>query len=590
MGQTVSDFIIERLQTWGIERVYGYSGDGINGMMAALRRAEPAMRMIQPQHEELGGFMACAHAKFTDQPGVCISTSGPGAVHLLNGLYDAKKDHVPVVAIVGQQARMSIGTDYQQEIDLVSLFKDVAGDYVHMVSDAPQARHLIDQAVRIAVARRTVTAIIIPNDVQDLPMEMPPESHGAVFSGTGYRKPQWLPAAEDLDEAAAVLDQGKKVAILAGAGCKHAVDEVLALADKLGAGVAKALLAKMMIPDDVDYVTGTMGLLGTRPSQEMMDNCDTLLMVGTRFPYAEFLPSDGNVRAVQIDIDAEALGLRFPTEVNLQGDAKATVAALTERVSRKTDRKWQKSVIDNTRDWWDLMGERAGVSAAPINPQQVFWSLNQRLPDNVMLASDVGSATNWYARYLRTRRGMLGSVSGGWASMGNGVPYLLAAKFAYPDRPGIAMVGDGAMQMLGNQALIGIARYWREWADPRCIVLVLNNRDLSQVSWEQRIMEGDPKFDTSQDIADFAYDDYAELLGLKGLRMKESDEVDGVWDEALNASRPVVINAYVDPEVGPLPPHITMEQAKGFLSSIVKGDPDAFRMLKQSMKQMTARF
>ena len=333
-----------------------------------------------------------------------------------------------------------------------------------------------------------------------------------------------------------------------------------------------------------------MGLLGTRPSQNMMDNCDTLLMVGTRFPYAEFLPGDGKVRAVQIDIDAEALGLRFPTEVNLQGDAKATVAALTERVSRKTDRKWQNRIIDNTRDWWTLLGERAGVSANPINPQQVFWSLNQRLPDDVMLTSDVGSATNWYARYLKIRRGMLGSVSGGLASMGNGVPYLLAAKFANPDRPGIAMVGDGAMQMLGNQALIGIAKYWREWEDPRCIVLVLNNRDLSQVSWEQRIMEGDPKYKTSQDIADFAYDEYAGLLGLKGIRMKAADDVDRVWEEALNASCPVVINAYVDPEVGPLPPHINMEQAKGFLSSIVKGDPEAFRMIKQSMKQLTAKF
>lgn len=588
MGQTVSDFIVERLKNWGIERVYGYSGDGINGMMSALRRAEPDIRLIQPQHEEIGAFMACAHAKFTGQPGVCISTSGPGAVHMLNGLYDAKKDHMPVVAIVGQQARMSIGSDYQQEIDLGALFKDVAGDYVHMVSDAPQARHLIDQAMRIAMAKRTVTCIIIPNDVQDLPMEMPPESHGAVFSGTGYRKPSWLPAPQDLDDAAAILDEGKKVAILAGAGCKHAVDELLALADKLGAGVAKALLAKMMVPDDVEFVTGTMGLLGTRPSQDMMDDCDTLLMVGTRFPYAEFLPSASKVRAVQIDIDAEALGLRFPTEVNLHGDASSTLAALTDRVSRKSDREWQNSIIKNTRDWWQLMGERAGVSANPINPQQVFWSLNQRLPDDVMLASDVGSATNWYARYLKIRRGMLGTVSGGLASMGNGIPYLLAAKLAYPDRPGIAMVGDGAMQMLGNQALIGIAKHWQEWEDPRCIVLVLNNRDLNQVTWEQRVMEGDPKYPTSQNIADFAYDDYAAMLGLQGLRMNNAEDVDRVWDEALSASCPVVINAYVDPEVGPLPPHINLEQAKGFLSSILKGDPSAARMIKQAAKQVTA--
>ncbi|NWO08585.1 MAG: thiamine pyrophosphate-requiring protein, partial [Alteromonadaceae bacterium] len=407
-----------------------YSGDGINGMMAALRRAEPQVRMVQPQHEEIGAFMATGHAKFTGQPGVCISTSGPGAVHLLNGLYDAKKDHVPVVAIIGQQARKTIGTDYQQEIDLGSLYKDVAGDYVHLLSDPPQARHLTDQAVRIAMSKRTVTAIIVPNDVQDLPMEEPTASDGVVFSGTGYRSPHFLPDPEDLDEAAELLNAGEKVAILAGAGCKNAVDELLSLADKLGAGVAKALLAKVMIPDDVEFVTGTMGMLGTRPSQDMMNECDTLLMVGTRFPYAEFLPVDRKVRAVQIDLDSEALGLRFPTEVNLHGDASATLQALIERVKRKEDRRWQERIIENTREWWELMGKRADQSADPINPQQVFWSLNQRLPDNVLLASDVGSATNWYARYLKVRPGMRGSVSGGLASMGNGVPYLLAAKFA----------------------------------------------------------------------------------------------------------------------------------------------------------------
>lgn len=589
MAYTVSDFIIERLCAWGIERVYGYSGDGINGVMSALRKAEGNIRMIQPQHEELGAFMASAHAKFTGKPGVCISTSGPGAVHLLNGLYDAKKDHMPAVAIVGQQARMSLGTDYQQEIDLTSLYKDVAGDYVHMVSDAPQARHLIDQAMRIAIARRTVTAIIVPNDIQDLPMEEPPAEHGAVFSGIGYRTGELRPHNDDLDAAAKLLDEGDKVAVLAGAGCKNAVDEVLELADKLGAGVAKAILAKTMIPDDEAFVTGTIGLLGTRPSQEMMDNCDTLLMVGTRFPYAEFLPASDQARAVQIDIDAESLGLRYPTEINLHGDARATVAALTERVTRKAGRKWQQKIIENTHDWWKLMDERAEVPGNPVNPQRVFWSLNQRLPDNVMLACDVGSSTNWYARYLKIRRGMLGSVSGGLASMGNGVPYLLAAKLAYPDRPGIAMVGDGAMQMLGNQGVIGIAKYWREWSDPRCIVLVLNNRDLNQVSWEQRAMEGDPKFETSQDLPDIAYDHYAEILDLKGLRIESADDVDRVWDEALTADRPVVINAYVDPEIGPLPPHINFEQTKSFMSSILKGDPDAFRMIKQSIKQMTAK-
>ena len=590
MADTVSDFMVQRLQQWGVERIYGYSGDGINGMMDALHRAEDGPRLIQTRHEELAGFMASAHAKFTGTPGVCVVTSGPGAVHVLNGLYDAKKDHVPAVAILGQQARMSLGSDYQQEIDLISLYKDVAGDYVHMVSAPAAARHMLDQAMRIAMARRTVTAVILPNDVQDLPMAQPPASHGAVFSGIGYEFPRWLPKSDDLDRAAEVLNAGKKVAVLAGAGCKHAVDEVLELTDKLCGGLAKAINAKTMIPDDVAYVTGTMGMLGTRPSQDMMNHCDTLFLVGTRFPYAEFLPAGDQARGVQIDIDAEALGLRFPTEVNLQGDTKTTVAELLKRIERKTDRKWQDKLIENTEDWWQLMSKRAAVSAEPINPQQIFWSLNQRLPDNVILSCDVGSSTNWYARFLKIRRGMSGAVSGGHASMGNGVPYAVAAKFACPDRPVIAMVGDGAMQMLGNQGLLDIAKYWREWANPRCIVLVLNNQDLNQVSWEQRIMEGNPKFDTSQDLPDFAFDEYAKLLGLEGLRMSTADDVDPVWNEALAADRPVVINAYTDPEVAPLPPHISSEQAKAFLASTIKGDSDASHMVMQSMKQATAKY
>lgn len=586
MSQTVSDFIIQRLWEWGIRRVYGYSGDGINGVMEALRRADGKPRLIQPRHEELGAFMASAHAKYSGQVGVCIATSGPGAIHLLNGLYDARKDHMPVVAILGQQARMTLGTDYQQEIDLVSLYKDVAGDYVHMVSDPAQARHLVDQAIRIATARRTVTAIIVPNDVQTIAMEDPPRAHGAVFSGTGYRPPQRIPETEDLDAAAEILNNGKRVAILAGAGIKDAVDELIEVADLLGAGIAKAILAKTMIPDTLPGVTGTIGLLGTEPSQDMMNGCDTLLMVGTRFPYAEFLPREGQARGVQIDLDAEALGSRYPSEVNLHGEAKATLKALAKRLNRKNDRDWRSSLESKVEDWWKLMAKRARVSADPINPQLVFHALSARLPTNVLLACDVGSSTNWYARYLRIQPGMVGSVSGGLASMGNGIPYLLAAKFCHPDRPAIALVGDGAMQMLGNMGLISLAKYYREWSDPRAIVLVLNNRDLNQVSWEQRIMEGDPKFTTSQDVPDFSYDQYAEMLGLIGLRMDRPSDVDRVWDEALAADRPVVINAYTDPEVPTLPPHISYEQAKGYLTAMLRGDPDARHSIKQTMRNL----
>lgn len=586
MQPTVSDFIVSRLKEWGIERLYGYSGDGINGFMAALRRADGSLRLIQPRHEEVAAFMACGHAKFSDQVGVCVSTSGPGAVHLLNGLYDARKDHMPAVAIVGQQARMSLGTDYQQELDLISLFKDVASAYVQMVTEPAQTRHVIDQALRIAISRRTVTCVILPNDVQDLPMADPPASHGAVFSGVGYQFPQRLPKAADLDTAAAILNQGERVAILAGAGVKHAIDELHKVAELLGAGIAKALLAKAMIADDAPGVTGAIGLLGTEASDKMMKECDTLLMVGTRFPYSEFLPKTDQARAIQIDIAPEALGLRYPTEVNLHGDAKPTLAALIERLEYKQNRRWRGKVQGWIDEWWQVTEARADTDAAPINPQRVFQSLSPRLPNDVMLCCDVGTATNWYARYLRIRRGMLGSVSGGLASMGNGLPYLLAAKFCHPQRPAVAMIGDGAMQMLGNMALITLAKYWQEWQDPRCIVLVLNNRDLSQVTWEQRVMEGDPKFDTSQDIPDFRYDQYAELLGLKGLCLERAEDIDRVWDEAFAADRPVVINAYTDGDVAPLPPHIKFEQAKNYAASVIKGDSSGWHNVKQSTKQV----
>ncbi|WP_445157594.1 thiamine pyrophosphate-requiring protein [Halomonas sp. E14] len=586
MQPTVSDFIISRLREWGVERLYGYSGDGINGVMSALRRADGNPRLIQPRHEEVAAFLACAHAKFSDTVGVCVATSGPGAVHLLNGLYDARKDHMPTVAIVGQQARKSLGTDYQQELDLMALFKDVASEYVQMVTEPAQARHVIDQAMRIATARRTVTCVILPNDVQDLPMEDPPMEHGAVFSGVGYRFPSQVPATADLDTAAEILNSGKKVAILAGAGVKHALDELIRVADLTGAGIAKAILAKTMVPDDLPGVTGAIGLLGTEASDKMMKECDTLLMVGTRFPYVEFLPEPGQARAVQIDVVPEALGIRYPTEINLHGDAGATLAALAERLEPKANDKWRKKVQGWIDDWWEKTEARAATEASPINPQLVFQSLSSRLPENVMLACDVGSATNWYARNLKIRRGMLGSVSGGLASMGNGVPYLIAAKFCHPNRPAIALVGDGAMQMLGNNALITLAKYWQEWEDPRCIVLVLNNHDLSQVTWEQRVMEGDPKFDTSQELPEFRYDQYAELLGLKGLVMREPDDVDRVWNEALTSDRPVVINAYTDGDIAPLPPHIEFAQAKSYLASMLKGDSSGLHSAKLSAKQM----
>jgi len=569
-----------------VRRIYGYPGDGINGVIGALNRANGGIEFIQVRHEEMAAFMACAHAKFTGEVGVCIATSGPGAIHLLNGLYDAKLDHQPVLAIVGQQARAALGGSYQQEVDLVSLFKDVAHEYVHMASVPQQMRHLIDRAIRTALAERTVTCIILPNDLQELPSEEPAREHGTVHSGAGWRSPRVIPEAMDLREAADVLNAGERVAILAGAGSMRATDEILEVADLLGAGVAKALLGKAAVPDDLPFVTGSIGLLGTKPSWDLMAKCDTLLMVGSSFPYSEFLPKEGQARGVQIDIDGRMLSIRYPMEVNLVGDSRETLRALIPMLERKVDRTWRESIEKNVAEWWRVLEARAMSSAKPINPQRIFWELSPRLPDNCILASDSGSSANWFARDLKIRRGMMASLSGNLATMGPGVPYVIAAKFAFPERTAIALVGDGAMQMSGNGELLTIAKYWREWSNAHLIIAVLHNNDLNMVTWEQRIMEGDPKFEASQNLPNFEYAKYAELLGLRGIRVDREEDIGRVWDEALAENRPTVLEFITDPEVPPLPPHISFEQAKSFASSILKRDPNAGEMIRQSLKQM----
>ncbi len=593
MSDTVGDYLLERLRTWGIKRIYGYPGDGINGIIGAFSRLSDGEgpEFTQVRHEEMAAFMACAHAKFTGEVGVCLATSGPGAIHLLNGLYDAKLDHQPVVAIVGQQARAGMGGNYQQEVDLNSLFKDVAHEYVEVAMAPTQIRHLIDRAIRVALSERTVTAIIIPNDVQEADaVPQPPHKHGTVHSGPGYQPPRILPHDEDLDRAAEILNAGERVAMLVGQGALHASEEVAKVADLLGAGVAKALLGKAVLADDLPYVTGSIGLLGTKPSWTLMDDCDTLLMVGSSFPYSEFLPEEGKARGVQIDIDGKMIGIRYPMEVNLVGDSAETLRALMGRLHRKDDRSWREKIEGEVSEWWDLMEHRAQLTADPINPQLVFHELSKRLPDGAIISSDSGSSANWYARDVKLRKGMMASLSGTLATMGPGVPYAIAAKFAYPSRPVFALVGDGAMQMNGINELITIAKYRDQWSDQRLVVLVLNNRDLNQVTWEQRAMEGDAKFEGSQDLPDFPYARYAELLGLKGIRVDAADQVGPAWDDALSSDRPVVLEAVTDPSVPPLPPHITIEQAKALGSALVAGDPDAKDIVKQSFKQKVEEF
>jgi pyruvate dehydrogenase (quinone) len=590
MAQTVAEFTIDRLHQWGIARIFGFPGDGINGFMSALRKAEDKVDFIQTRHEELAAFMACAHAKFTDEVGVCMATSGPGAIHLLNGLYDAKMDHQPVVAIVGQQARSAMGGSYQQEVDLISLFKDVAGEFVHMATVPSQARHLVDRAIRIAMARRTVTCLIFPNDLQELDYEEPKRMHGSIHSSVGYRAPRILPQESDLEKAAILLNEGEKVAMLVGAGAKGCEQEIIQVADLLGCGVAKALLGKEVVPDDLPFVTGSIGLLGTGPSWDMMTECDTLLMVGSSFPYSEFLPKEGQAKAVQIDIDGKMLGIRYPMDVNLQGDSKATLQALIPYLKRKEDRSWREEIEGKVDKWWKILDARAQKSADPINPQYVFWELSKRLPDNCIISADSGSTASWFARDLKIRSGMKASLSGNLATMCPGMPYTVAAKFAYPDRVAIGLIGDGAMQMLGINALISVAKYWKRWKDPRMIILVLNNRDLNQVTWEQRIMVGDAKFATSQDVPDFAYDEYAKMLGLEGIRIEHPSEVKDALDTAMIVQRPVVLNVYTDPSVPPMPPHVSFKQAKEFASAIFHGDEDSWDMIKQSAKDVWSEY
>jgi pyruvate dehydrogenase (quinone) len=584
MAETVSDFILERLSAWGVKRVYGYPGDGINGLLGAFERADGEPAFVQVRHEELAAFMACAHAKFTGEVGVCTATSGPGAVHLLNGLYDAKMDHVPVVAIVGQQARAALGGSYQQEVDLISLYKDVAKEYVQVAMVPAQMRHLVDRAMRIAQAERTVTCIIVPNDLQEQPIEEPPRKHGTVHSGIGYSSPRVVPTDRDLQRAASVLNEGERVAILVGAGALNAASEVAATAELLGAGVAKALLGKAVLPDNLPYVTGAIGLLGTKPSYDLMVECDTLLMIGTSFPYSEFLPREGQARAVQIDIDGRMLGFRYPTEVNLVGDSTETLRALIPHLKRKENRSWRESIEKGVAEWWKVLEARAKNAAKPINPQRVFWELSPRLPDNCILSSDSGSSANWFARDLKIRSGMKASLSGNLATMGPGVPYAIAAKFAFPDQVSIAMVGDGAMQMNGLNGLITISKYWQQWSDPRIIILVLHNNDLNQVTWEQRVLSGDPRFECSQQLPDFPYASYADSLGLKGILLDSPDAIGRAWDQAFAADRPVVIDAITDPDVPPLPPHITFEQAKAYASAILKGDLERRGIVRQTFR------
>ena len=555
----VADLLVERLRDWGVTRLFGYPGDGNNGVMGALRRAAPegGPVLVQARHEENAALMAVGHAKYTGEVGVMTSTQGPGAVHLLNGLYDAKLDHVPVVALVGQQQTTALGSEYQQEIDLQTLFKDVAAQFVQTVVAPAQAAMVLDRAFRTALATRSPCVVVLPHDVQTAAApEQGGTAHGVVPTAVGWRRPQVLPRPADLHAAADVLNDGERVALLVGQGIRDAQQEVRAVADRLGAGVTTSLLGKPFVDETLPSSCGVMGHLGTSASAWLLGTCDTLLIVGSNDPWTEFYPGPGQARAVQVDIDGRHLGNRYPVEVGLTGDAGPTLEALLPLLhEREAVRRHRAEVEQRVASWHELAAARAALPAEPLNPELVVRELSGLLPDDALVSLDVGSVVYWYARHLRLPPGVPAHLSSTLASMGSGLPYGIAAKLAAPQRPVVALLGDGGMQMNGLNELVTVSRMWESWQDPRFVVLVLDNRDLAEVSWEQRETEGEPRWEDSQALPTFDYAGYAELLGLRGIRIDRPDQVADAWHTALTADRPVLLQAVVDRDVPLLPPY-----------------------------------
>ncbi len=590
MSYSVSDFIIDRMIEWGVHRVYGFPGDGIGSFDGALGRADrddKALSYIRPTHEEMAALMACAHAKFTGEVGVCVSTSGPGALHMVNGLYDAMMDNQPVVAIVGQQARVALGSDFQQENNLERVFADVAA-YVKTVSTPMQAQMVVDRAFRIARTELRPCVIILPNDVQSLEFEKPARAHFVSRTGVGHSSTEIVAPHDEIKRAARLLNEGEKIAMMVGQGAIGATDEVLEVADKLGAGLITALLGKQVVPGDVPHHTQQLGLLGSLPSYKMMNGCDTLLMVGTNFPYAEFMPADGQARGVQIDLKPRHLALRYPMEVNLWGDARATLRELSKHLEYHEDRSWQEGIARQMRDWDRVLLAEADVAAEPINPRKVYVELNKRLPDRAIVTCDAGSTADWYGHHIRLRRGMMGNLSGRLATMIGAMPYAVAAKFAFPDRPVVCTIGDGAFQMLGMNEMLTVRRHWKSWSNPCFVVLVLHNNDLNQVSWEMRTEDGNPRWDVAQLLQDFDYAAYAQTMGFTGIKVTDPGDVGDAWDRALGADMPVLLDIHTDPNVPPLPGHIQFAQAKNVFKALVKGDPAEIEVIKDTAKAMLA--
>ncbi|MGC4933098.1 thiamine pyrophosphate-requiring protein [Gordonia sp. DT30] len=590
MSKTLADVVLSRLREWGVSQVFGYPGDGINGLLAAWARADDKPQFVQSRHEEMSAFEAVGFAKFSGHVGVCAATSGPGGVHLLNGLYDAKLEHVPVVALVGQTERSAMGGSYQQEIDMLSLYKDVCSEYIQMCTVPEQIPNLLDRAIRTALSERAPTAIIFPSDVFELEYTPPQHAFKQVPSSMGIEPASAAPDKESVARAASVLNEGKKVAMLIGQGARGCVEEVTQVAEALGAGCTKALLGRDVLPDTLPWVTGSIGLLGTTASYHLMRDCDTLLTVGSNFPYSQFLPEFGQARGVQIDRSGKWIGMRYPNEVNLVGDAKATLQQLLPHLEYKQDRSWRESVEKHVQRWDKTAQRQAMTDADPINPMRIFHEFSRRAPSDAIVTADSGSAANWYARHIVFRDQMRGSLSGTLATMGPAVPYVIGAKWAHPERPAIAFEGDGAMQMNGMAELLTIAHYWQQWSDPRLVVAVLHNNDLNQVTWEQRAMTKSPKFKASQDLPEMDYAGFARSIGLGGINVDDVGRLGDAWDKALAAEEPTVLDVRCDPSVPPIPPHATREQAMSLSAALVKGDEDAWGIIKEGAKQKVQQY
>jgi pyruvate dehydrogenase (quinone) len=586
----VAEHIVDRLKTWGVHRVYGYPGDGIGGVLVALHDRDEDFQFVQVRHEETAGFAATADVKYGgSRIGCVVATSGPGALHALNGLYDALMDHVPVVALLGQTAATALGGNYYQEVDLHSVYKDVGGAYIQTIVDASEVEHMVDRACRTALAAKAPTVLIIPSDVQERDaMVKPPDAHGYLHTSAVPSSSVAASPIPDLQRAAEVLNAGERVAMLVGAGALGCSELVEQVADRLGAGAAKALLAKTALDDRLPWVTGAIGLLGTTASWELMRNCDTLLILGSNMPYTEYYPTPGEARAVQIDIDGSRCGLRYPTEVNLTGDMAATLTALLPMLrpdGSAPDGAWREHIATWKKHWDDYSEARSQAKAHPVNPEAVVRGISSRLAEDVMVAVDCGTATSWYARDMDMRPGQLGSLSGLLLSMGGGMPYAIAAKMAHPDRPVVALIGDGAMQMNGVNELITVSRYWKQWSDPRFVVLVLNNRDLSFVSWETRGLLGAVPDPQSAELPDVPYGEWSRLLGMDGARIEKPKQIEKVLDDAFAANRPFVIDAVVDKNIPLIPPHLTADQTMKMAKAEFSGDPAFFGIVTEGVRE-----